>query len=711
MASNPIYRYEVIDRDGSAEFGTDQVKNWAELKPSLKRNATYKGLVPSFTNTFVFVKEIRRRFRNLIDKYGYNTAARFFIYAGNSNGERNSFEQIGEGQEFVANFADKPEIDETTIQVNFEDSSFTNSFFSGHKEKVEFNKTKNLSGGDMSAYELDDIILHDRTIKFVNKLSFDDTILAASGKVSFDPISIYYPIPCKIDYKSDDNYKNIPFVLIEDAADSGLSYYLKSEASRSINQTYNIDFTFNIIQRGNASYEVIKRITDTNDAIVTEEVLQNGDIPNDLSGAVWNFNFTYNETEIIDVEEGYSLQFFVKIFLDGEFSSSAVVNGIFLSEGGVFDISSDSIEYFPQTTAKCIRPHKLFSRLTEFLTGDSDAFYSTVFGTTGDGYDSDGEWARLVALNGFMIRGFDFEEKPFVTSFEEAFKAYNCIEPLALSIETINGKQRVRIEKFNDLFEDGISIKLENINSLKRIIDDDRLYTIVKAGYKDQEYEEVNGLDTAFGELNYSTPLTSKDKTYDIICKWRAGDYDIEFPRRKQFSDSPTEDTRYDKDNYLIDAYLVGEKLVSRKSELFQLIEGVLAPENIYNARLTPKRNTLRHGGIIKESLTRSEDESLINIKGASNQNLVTQLITEASPVVEKDDIPISTLPRPKLLAEKFSLNTALSLTDYNILNLNKNKIVNFTDISGKELSMYVGDLKYDHPKGEVEATGLRANR
>jgi len=246
---------------------------------------------------------------------------------------------------------------------------------------------------------------------------------------------------------------------------------------------------------------------------------------------------------------------------------------------------------------------------------------------------------------------------------------------------------------------------------LVRQVRSDSLFTTIIGGYKDQEYEEVNGLESAHGEINYTSPLKVKDKKYDIKCKARTGGYDIEFPRREQFADSPTKDTRYDKDNYLIDAYITSGKLLSRRDELFSSITGVFNPQYVYNARLFPARCVRRHGVIIRESLNVNLDDLLVYTKGSNNPNVISQLLIETEPVIEKDNIKISELARPKVLSELLSFNTPLTLTEYNLINLNKNKLITFVDIGGNELSGYIDSLKFDEPKGEAEIVLIRANK
>jgi hypothetical protein len=310
-----------------------------------------------------------------------------------------------------------------------------------------------------------------------------------------------------------------------------------------------------------------------------------------------------------------------------------------------------------------------------------------------------------------MIRNIPFSQNPFNTSFEEAFEEYYNKYPIALSIENNGGKQRIRIEKYDDIFETDVIHEFgRDVSGLERTIREDRIYTGVKCGEKDHEYEEVTGLNTTQGQMNLTTPIQAKDTTYVIVGKWRTDPEGLELARRIQYADNATTDTRYDKDIWLIDAYKPAGTIVARRTELFQLVEGILNPNNVYNLRLSPKRCILRHGGILNESLSRNTG-SILYTKGASNQELITQLLTEDNPVVEKDDIDLTDLSLPKLFAEIINVSAPVDTELYNLLVANKNKILNFTDINGKKIGCYLKEFPYEHPNGEADFTLIRANR
>ncbi len=703
MSRGKEYLSEITDKNGSERFNSDRWFDWGKFTVSLKRSNTFYGVVSSFTSTVTYVKNIRERLLNLFDDPdggGVNAEAELVIKISNDNGERNSYQQVGDGSAFSLDFS-APGIDEQTFQLNAKESAFQNKFFTRRKEKINFDKDKNMDGGDMSPCELQNIIIPDRTIRWQSQYSMsstEDTLVEAEDK--------YVTIPLNLTYESDDNFKVPTFIVSDDINSADSFFYLQSDKDRSIDFKFNINFDFNGIVYGvSEDVSLIFRTVDVDFVEVSKEIIKASAIPR-TRGII---NFQFIEDRTIEVIEGQSLQIILAI---GGSTYSAVAFQIDpIQEKNV--LFGESVEENGQTETECIYPLELFERFTEFVTGEKNAFYSDLFGRTDRGYSVDGEWSRVVALNGKMIRGFPFDLNPFNTTFEEAFKEYHkAIGPLGLAIEYVGGKKRIRIEKYDDFIDDEVILDLGSITSSpKRMVNSERLFTTVIVGGKDIVYEEVNGVSTTHGEMNLTTPYKGKDKKLDLKMKWRTGDYDIHFAQILPYIDNPTLDSKYDKNNYLIDAYISGGKLVARQSELFQLVTGILAPEKATNLRLTPKRMALRHGAFIKESFTRSDSKYLIYTKGSSNQELITQLIEEDVPVIEKDDILIADLQRPKLLGELFTFSVPFDLEQFNLLSRNRNKMITFTDISNKRMYGPVWALKFKEPSGEAEITIIRANR
>jgi hypothetical protein len=401
----PTYRFTLITNNGSFDFDTSKVGNWQDLKPTLQRNGKYIGLMPSFTNTFEFVDNIRDELVRLFDVHGHLSEAALIIYTGNDNGERNSFVELGEGQQFKGNFTDpKPTWDEISFNLNFEDSSFNSKFFSRKKEKINYNKTKSLDGGDMSAYELDTITLHDRTIllqSLVNQLTLPGYGRGAiTGSFTFFTTEENDIIQsANSDVKKTFDYPGQP-----PNNDVTSYFYLQSEEDTVI------DISFDPVDVTIISWDVLNDIEGVTDGF-TEFNFQLKIARHDID---FNFVDYPYESDILtitpsDVTDTKSLSLDQSISINQDESlrfefhvtgnNTANDRGIQITYGDDINISIDRTTYFPQTTANFILPHKLFERYAEFITGEKNALYAPIFGRVEDGYAEDGELAYLGALD------------------------------------------------------------------------------------------------------------------------------------------------------------------------------------------------------------------------------------------------------------------------------------------------------------------------
>ena len=367
--------------------------------------------------------------------------------------------------------------------------------------------------------------------------------------------------------------------------------------------------------------------------------------------------------------------------------------------------------YYDATKANCILPHELFSRYLSIYTGVKLPFYSKIFGRTDIGYESDGEWAYLVALNGKMIRGFPFSECKLSTSLKDIFKAYNCILNLAATIETLpDGSKRLRVDKFDDLLDSTVVLSLGDImTGVSRSLNKKYLWSEIIVGYKDQEYEALNGLGTFNGLTNLTTPLKSISTRLDLTCTFRTDDYGLEQIRRKQYKDSPTEDASGDDDIWLIDAFVDGGKLKARKTELFSKVEGILNPESVYNLRLSPGRNLRRWGNVVHSCMPKG---GVIKFgSGPKNTDLVTRLLTETKDLTEKADVntndldPALFVPETLIIGEcPFNKEQWLSLQQ------NLGGIVEFEN-KGVKLYGYIEEMENEAAKKLANFELIRINR
>jgi hypothetical protein len=707
------YLYKLRSNEGIQTFGSDNVKNWADIENNLARSATYKGITNKFTNTFQFTGQAKEYLKRLKTKHGVDADLFMTILVGNDNKERSSFVTLGDGQEYSGKLHDFNTVD-TVIEINFENSGFQEKLFTRDGVKVNYDTYKSLDGEDIQPFdeELKKIQLHPRVLELKSLLS-PDPFLVESSAIPSQDLNYYFAPNLQKKYASDESVTSTSHYPVDDENSADLFFLYKSDTdNKQVNINY--DLTLPIEVLGSYPFQNIqlfRRVIDEAGNIKSNIVIQS----ESYDGTEGIRTFIYNNSEQLVLSLGDSVQ--LAFFVEYEDFSSTTSTALLDNDSRIDIVTIDTI---PATEADFILPHELFTRLAQVCTGKQIPVYSELFGRTELGYAQDGEWAYLGVLTGLMLRGFPFGEyeeggetksNSLNISLKNAFKAYDSVLNLAAWIDNTGGNQVFRIEKYDELFDTSSVINLGNvISELSNYPDTKRQYTEVNVGYKDQEYEEKQGLSPFNGDFSFGIPMKVKDSVYDIISDIRADDIGIELARSEQYSDNPTKDTRYDKNIFFIDAKKLGNDIIAVRNEDYTSITNVQDPNSIYNARISPKRNLLRHGSIIKSALLEKPASELIYIKGANNPEMQSQLLTEVTPLVEKSNVQVSDLSNSKVMAEFVKFNAPFNKNQWFSVLENSNKMCKFVD---NDLTIYgfIEDLTTNLNEETATITLRRATR
>lgn len=702
------YKFTLRDADGSVTFGSDKVMNWDSIEINQTRNQTYRGLLRKFTGELEFVGSIRKRLIRLVDSIGSEAEIYLTIYVGNDNSDRSSFKLMGDG-ELKADMTTW-EVSELSCKCNFISSGFEEVLMNRDDNEVEYNTHTSVDGVAIPVFanETRRIELHDRVLELNGKYDIDTSNLELPG-ASLG--STFIPIAFIEQYSSDPDFKNVPISISYDQNTPDLFFILKASEAKDVAIEYSINTILQVSNSSLWSYKIYKRKVDVDYIEISKEfIYESGILPGD---GIYNIPIVYQTSVIEHLNEGESLQLMVQI-TKNTLGNAPIIYGYYPNKGA---ITSNSKSYFPASTADCIPPHELFSRFCSIYTGSQMPFFSDVFGRIDLGYDQDGEWCWLVALNGLMIRSFPFagtDENTryarFASSLKKAFESYNAILKLYATIEFVNGQYRFRIDKYDDLFNQADAIDLgELIAGVSRTLDKNILFGELIVGYENEEYEELNGLGAFNGQFNFTPPIKSVTTKLSIKSKFRTDDYGIELIRRKPYASFPTEDTNGDDDIFLIDAKVSGDHLVAVRDEHFSIVTGILNPSSAYNLRLSPGRNIRRWGSVIHSAMPHGGVIKFMT--GAKNTQLVTRLLTEPESIVENADIDVATLAPALYLPERLTLSECvMSFDKYLQIESNRNSVVFFKN-KGVNLYGYIDDLSYDPNKKTAKVELIRANR
>lgn len=649
------YRFTLRTPDSAITFGTENVRNWKDIEPGLTQNDTYKFIFRKFTNTFEFTGFARQLIIQTVDSYGYDVDIFLTIEVGNDNKERWSFVQLATN---LKADVQELEVGELFASLNFADNEFESLLMNSDDKKTNIDITESFNGVELPAIETKRLWCHDRTLIFNSQILTENnessTFFISDGELT---------LPTTIKYKSDDNFKSL--IAGRNLPEGAREFYLQSEKNRTIS----FDFSININMSATGTMEATrwKMVLRKTSSPATESIICQsvgyGGIYADLNDGIPDINIIESYSLDIEILEGESLELFIYFDVAGIAAFSVILNT-------TLDIFGTSNEYYDPTTVDCILPHELFSQFVSIYTGQQNAFYSEFFGRKELGYESDGAGAYMALLNGKMLRGFPFNECQFNTSLKEAFEALDAIFCMAGTIENIGGQYRFRIEPYKDLLTTNVIVTLgEMLSEVERRVNEKAIISEIECGYKELEFEELNGLYNFNGQFNFKTPLNIEGTKLDIVSKWIAGDVAIELTRRQSFQENPSKDFKFDKDIFIIDAkelreiingeaVPLGVPLVARTNEGYTKIEGIYASNLAYNLNISPKRNLLRWGWLISGCLTAKQSESIIYTGGTKNPNLVTQKTDEAE-IIEKSDVLVSDMDTPLMLPDVFSIAEA----------------------------------------------------
>ena len=528
------------------------------------------------------------------------------------------------------------------------------------KEKFEIDKAESLKGEVLDEVERLTVDLTERKILLVSRLETGDLHTESTSfrmkfrDNNFRTASLGIPTTAVVN-SDQDHIQSTPndasFTTRPDEGETLSMFYLNNDRTKRLNLSFDVYFKIEV-----------KKIDDLSNRFLYVDLVEFGDevdftlsdrqtlfsVPssNLINGQVVHFQST--KSIVLDEGQSLSLQWrgggnFGGFLNDGEFNLN------FVDTRAVIDIVEDSEYEESQTNA--IRFHEIGEKLTKIISGN---FYSRFYGRTDLGYSDTGEFANTALTLGFWIR--QFNDKKLEISLDDFLQTSKAIHNTGWSIETINDKETLVIEDLKYFFQEGTAIRIGKVSNVKREVAKDFYHSNIEVGYKkpdgDNLYEEAMGLDEYNGRRGFTEPITRSDKKLSILSPARADRYGIEFARRKPESLFPEQDTRYDKNIFILDLKQeVTGKFTERKWADDYEVEpsGVYSPETATNLRITPRRNLERHGWFFGSGLQRYQDDKIRYSNSTLNSGLTTKKVDEDAKA-ENGDLPISDLSRSRFV-------------------------------------------------------------
>lgn len=387
----------------------------------------------------------------------------------------------------------------------------------------------------------------------------------------------------------------------------------------------------------------------------------------------------------------------------------------------------------PATTGQAFAKFEAGAQIARTITDQLDSFRSNYFGRLNSepyAYDVNGCGAFGAFLNGFMVRGFPVtgdNARTIRLSMNDYFKGLSAIENLGLGVEEVGGVYYVVVEPREYFYDVSATIlTLSNVPDIKRYELPEYYYNRVKVGYNKWETEFINGLDEINSQRQYDTKIKAVDNELTLISELVASGYRLEAARRNQYSDSFTEDSEYDEDNFYValnrtvDGSNIPTSLdVCEKDENFDQVNNILSPETSYNLRLSPARNYLRHNNIVNAGLTKYAGREVKFTSGEGNYKVESELTNDVcpgrwnnEPFSENQDVQWDHVNNsdkdPIWLPEGADCKWPISRTQHNLIMANPKGVIELSDSAIGHVKYFILEYKFK-PDAMSEFKLLRA--
>jgi hypothetical protein len=180
---------------------------------------------------------------------------------------------------------------------------------------------------------------------------------------------------------------------------------------------------------------------------------------------------------------------------------------------------------------------EFFSKFKETFTWAISArdLYKLIVQKVGEGKYIDkstllDRWGNLMITCGFSLRGDD--KAVIKTSLSDFFISLNAILNASLSNEDVGGRQALFLEDKGYVFDpSSITMDLGEVSELSTSIATDWFFNTIKIGYPAQTYDEKTGQAEFNTTYIFKAPVTRITKELDLVSKYRADSFGVEFTR------------------------------------------------------------------------------------------------------------------------------------------------------------------------------------
>ena len=667
-------------------------EGWEQKKVAIKRSPTYFGLNRMVTTSPKFVTNGKDYIQRIFENEGTQFQINIAFYEYNEPPTDKYFL-------FFAGIIDlsRYSIEELFLTVNIDETSMARKLMSRDSIKVNLASLTSIEGLTLPANNEVSVTLQEREIKLIGDYDLNPDNLVITSSIGPHGTS---GLICPINLQAED-VDNLAIQPYGDVDSSSSLFWLKSGVDSAVRVS------------GNAKGFLSSAFSTTGDRhfsirIYVDDVLD--DYTNTIVFDILDENFI-NDADFdfsFDIDSFHILGAWSMAFICYSSDNAATFAGNFEE----LNLEIEVNQLFDSTTAPGYLMHEVGERISQVITDKVNCFKSDFLGRIDIGYENDGDGALQSVHSGEQIRNIPNSHPS--SSLLDWYKSINSMYNLGLGQEFDEfNNPLIRVEEKAHFFSGEVIVTIHSVTEIKKEVAREWIYNEVEVGYAKSEYEEVNGREEHNNKFEWANSIHTIKNKLDLVSKLRADGYGIEFARRLQYDENPTEDSKYDNENFTVIVKLDGANYKNVQDENYDLAENIFSPETAYNLDITPGRMLRNNGSVIRAGLEHSLTDPLRFQFAEQKANLKSQKTGESA-ITENEDIDVSTL-RPGLwIPEIYSFKSILTREQLAIITKKSNGIIKFSTTTFENTTKYYYGWILDidsEPEGE-EATWqlLRVN-
>ena len=153
----------------------------------------------------------------------------------------------------------------------------------------------------------------------------------------------------------------------------------------------------------------------------------------------------------------------------------------------------------------------------------------------------------LLFTSGTSLRRIEADKQKIKISIIDFLKTISCRYNVGIDIRG----NYISIEPYSYFYQNQLVNDLGIVDDFRWEVAQDRIYNTIKAGYRNNTYDNVNGLDEFNVTQQRKLPTTNEIKELDLISPIRADMTGIELQRLKYFGQDST-DSASDNDTFML---------------------------------------------------------------------------------------------------------------------------------------------------------------